>query len=112
MTISTHVLDLAAGRPAAGVAIRLDHHDGSRWLPIGDGKTNNDGRLLTLVAAAMPLPAGKYRLLFDIGAYFASRQIDTFYPRAVIEFLAADQAAHYHVPLLVSPYGYSTYRGS
>ena len=112
MTITTHVLDTAAGRPAAGVGVRLDNHDGIRWLPIGEGKTNNDGRVAALVAAEVQLPPGKYRLIFDIGAYFAARQIETFYPRAVVEFLAGDQFAHYHVPLLVSPYGYSTYRGS
>jgi 5-hydroxyisourate hydrolase len=112
VTISTHVLDLSAGKPAAAVPVRLDHHDGARWLPIGEGKTNNDGRLLTLVATAVPLPAGKYRLIFDIGAYFAARHLEYFHPRAVIEFIAADETSHYHVPLLVSPYGYSTYRGS
>ena len=112
MTISTHVLDLSSGRPAAGVSVRLDHHDGARWLPISDGKTNADGRLPTMVASAVPLPAGKYRLIFDTGAYFAARHLDTFYPRTIVEFMAAEESAHYHVPLLVSPYGYSTYRGS
>jgi 5-hydroxyisourate hydrolase len=112
VTISTHVLDTATGRPAAGVVVRLDHHDGTRWLPVGDARTSADGRVPALVAGVGQLPPGKYRLVFEIGAYFATRQVDTFYPRAVVEFLAGDQAAHYHVPLLVSPYGYSTYRGS
>ena len=111
MTISTHILDTSAGRPAAGVAVRLQHNDGTRWLPVGDGVTNADGRVLSLVASGVELPPGKYRLIFEIGSYFASRKLDTFYPRAVVEFLAPD-ARHLHVPLLVSPYGYTTYRGS
>jgi 5-hydroxyisourate hydrolase len=111
VTISTHVLDTSAGRPATGVAVRLEHHDGMRWLPVGDGVTNADGRVQALVDAGVRLPSGKYRLIFEIGAYFGSRQLDTFYPRAVVEFLAPD-AGHLHVPLLVSPYGYTTYRGS
>ncbi len=111
MTISTHVLDTSAGRPAAGVGVRLDHHDGKRWLPVGEGQTTTDGRVMSLVANNVQLPAGKYRLIFEIGAYFASRHVDTFYPRAVVEFIAQDPG-HYHVPLLVNPYGYSTYRGS
>jgi hydroxyisourate hydrolase len=111
VTISTHILDTSAGRPANGVAVRLEHHDGTRWLPVGDGVTNADGRVQSLVAAGVQLPPGKYRLIFEIGSYFASRRLDTFYPRAVVEFFAPD-AGHLHVPLLVSPYGYSTYRGS
>jgi 5-hydroxyisourate hydrolase len=111
VTISTHVLDTSLGRPAAGVAVRLEHHDGARWLPVGDAVTNADGRVQSLVTAGVQLPAGKYRLIFEIGSYFASRKLDTFYPRAIVEFLAPD-AGHLHVPLLVSPYGYTTYRGS
>ena len=111
MTISTHILDTSAGHPAAGVAVRLEHHDGTRWLPVGDGVTNADGRVQSLVAAGVQLPPGKYRLIFEIGSYFASHKLDTFYPRAVVEFFAPD-AGHLHVPLLVSPYGYTTYRGS
>ena len=60
----------------------------------------------------MPLPAGKYRLVFETGEYYAARQIETFYPRVIVELFARDASAHYHVPLLVSPFGYSTYRGS
>jgi 5-hydroxyisourate hydrolase len=119
VTISTHILDTSAGRPAAGVAVRLEHHDGMRWLPVGDGVTSADGRVPSFVSAGVSLPPGKYRLIFEIGAYFASRQTDTFYPRAVVEFLAPDAgpstglgAGHLHVPLLVSPFGYTTYRGS
>jgi 5-hydroxyisourate hydrolase len=93
------------------VDVKLEHHDGRRWLPVGDGRTNNDGRLMALASGNVQLPGGKYRLIFEIGAYFASRPVDTFYPRAVVEFVALD-AGHYHVPLLVSPYGYTTYRGS
>jgi 5-hydroxyisourate hydrolase len=111
VTISTHVLDTSAGRPASGIDVRLDQHDGTRWLPVGEGQTNSDGRVPGLVAHPVQLPAGTYRLIFEIGVYFASRQIDTFYPRAVVEFVA-QETGHYHVPLLVSPHGYTTYRGS
>lgn len=111
MTISTHVLDTATGSPAVGVQVRLEHHDGRRWLPVGDGQTNNDGRVIALVTNHVPLPAGKYRLIFEIGRYFAARHVETFYPRAIVEFVT-DDAGHYHVPLLVSPFGYTTYRGS
>lgn len=111
MTISTHVLDTSAGIPAVGVGIRLEHHDGRRWLPIGEGRTNTDGRVIALVTGNVPLPAGRYRLLFDTGSYFAARQVETFYPRVLVEFVTHD-AGHYHVPLLITPFGYTTYRGS
>ena len=111
MTISTHVLDTSAGAPAVGVAVSLEHHDGRRWLPVGEGRTNSDGRVIALVTGDVPLPGGKYRLVFEVGPYFASREVETFYPRVVVEFVTHD-AGHYHVPLLISPFGYTTYRGS
>jgi 5-hydroxyisourate hydrolase len=112
VTISTHVLDISAGCPAASVAVRLEREEGAVWRVVGEGTTNQDGRLSTLVAPDVLLLPGEYRLVFEIGAYFAARQVDTFYRRAVVEFVAGDPSAHYHVPLLVSPYGYTTYRGS
>jgi 5-hydroxyisourate hydrolase len=106
--ITTHVLDTARGKPAAGVAIRLERADGSL---IGDGRTDDDGRLRTLTDPD-GVPAGSYRITFEVGAYFAALGLDSFYPRAQIEFVVKDASQHFHVPLLVAPYGYSTYRGS
>lgn len=109
--ISTHVLDTSLGRPAAGVPVTLDARDGaSAWKRLGSGATDTDGRLRNL--APQPLPAGTYRLTFDTRAYFEARQTQSFYPEVAIVFEIRDAAAKYHVPLLISPFGYSTYRGS
>ncbi|MCX2734426.1 hydroxyisourate hydrolase [Saccharopolyspora sp. NFXS83] len=103
--VTTHVLDAALGRPAAGIAVRLEGAD-----LVADGVTDDDGRIGDLGPEA--LPAGDYRLTFDTGAYFAAQGTDTFYPRVQITFRLADPAQHHHVPLLLSPFAYSTYRGS
>jgi 5-hydroxyisourate hydrolase len=109
--ITTHVLDTSLGRPAAGVPVTLDAREGaSGWKQIGRGITDADGRLRNL--APGPLAPGAYRLTFDTRAYFDSRQVAHFYPEIVVAFEVRDAAAKYHVPLLISPYGYSTYRGS
>jgi 5-hydroxyisourate hydrolase len=108
--ITTHVLDTSIGRPAAGVAVTLELREGAGWNPLGRGATDADGRLRNL--GPQPLPAGIYRLKFDTRAYFDSRQTTSFYPEVAIVFEVRDAAAKYHVPLLISPYGYSTYRGS
>ena len=112
--ITTHVLDLARGVPAAGVAIVLEvlqPADGE-WTAIGRGATDEQGRLRTLADGWTPV-AGTYRLTFDIGGYQVDRGIDApFFPHAQITFTVVDPREHYHVPLLVSPFGYSTYRGS
>ena len=112
MTISTHVLDTSIGRPAAGLSARLQRLDGADWLEVAQGVTGPDGRIAALVPTGMPSLPGIYRLTFDAGAYFAARRIDAFYVSIPIEFVTKDQAAHYHVPLLLSPHGYTTYRGS
>jgi 5-hydroxyisourate hydrolase len=104
-------LDLATGRPAAGVATTLERLDGAKWMPVGRGHTDADGRLKTLMPAGRVAP-GTYRLSFDAGAYFAAQSKTTFYKTIPIEFHIEDAAAHFHVPLLLSPFGYSTYRGS
>lgn len=101
MGISTHVLDTAKGRPAEGIGITLEN-DGD---VIARGVTNADGRLKLIDD---PPAAGTYRITFDTGAYDS----DGFFPRVVIEFVVRGEAQHYHVPLLLSPFGYSTYRGS
>ena len=107
--ITTHVLDTAQGRPAAGVGITLERHDGSEWREIARGATDGDGRLRTLMEGAERV-AAKYRLRFDVGGYFAPAT--SFFPEVIIEFVVTDVEQHYHVPLLLSPFGYSTYRGS
>jgi 5-hydroxyisourate hydrolase len=112
MTISTHVLDTSLGRPAAGIAVRLQRQDGETWPEVSRQATNPDGRVAALIAPDAPAPPGTYRLLFDAGVYFARRGSQSFYSTVTIEFVARDAAAHYHVPLLLSPFGYSTYRGS
>jgi 5-hydroxyisourate hydrolase len=112
MTISTHVLDTSLGRPAAGVALALQRQHGSSWVDLSRGETTADGRAASLVPPGADAPAGAYRLTFDVGAYFSSRGVESFYARVAIDFLVRDASAHYHVPLLVSPYGYSTYRGT
>ena len=112
MTISTHVLDTSIGRPAPGVDVRLQRQEADAWVDVGHATTNEEGRVTTLAAANAHLGAGLYRLTFGAGAYFDRRGVHAFYGDITIEFIVRDAGAHYHVPLLVSPFGYSTYRGS
>ena len=108
MGLSTHVLDAATGRPATGVPVRLDRATGAGWTTVAHGHTDGDGRLAGWVDSAQ-LTAGVHRLVFDTGAYLGP---SAFYPEVVVSFTVADPAEHYHVPLLLSPFAYSTYRGS
>ena len=110
--ITTHVLDTAAGRPAAGVAIVLELESDQGWQELGRGAPDANGRLQALLPADFKLAPGVYRLTFDTAAYFAAQHSEGFYPRVTVSFVVRDAGAHYHVPLLLSPYGYSTYRGS
>ena len=112
-TLSTHVLDTALGKPAAGVAVKLErlNADGVGTIA-GFGTTDDDGRLRELLPADQLLTRGDYRLRFDTGAYFAVTGRESFYPSVSVEFRVTESTGHYHVPLLVSPFGYSTYRGS
>lgn len=107
-SITTHVLDTARGRPAAGVAIRLERGG----TVLGSGETDADGRLRTLLPPEHRLEPGAYRLVFDTGGYFAAREQAAFYPSVSVDFVVRDAGQHHHVPLLLSPFGYSTYRGS
>jgi 5-hydroxyisourate hydrolase len=109
--ITTHVLDTAAGRPGAAIAIDLLYHDGAAWQPVGAGVTDDDGRLRTLTPPG-PVAPGRYLIRFATGAYFAARGEVGFFPLVEIQFTVVDGAQHYHVPLLLAPYGYATYRGS
>jgi len=106
MSLSTHVLDATSGRPAAGVTVTLADRLGE---PLTVGITDDDGRIAQL---GDDLPTGVYRLHFDTGAYFAALGVPTFYPEVIVAFEIADAGAKYHVPVLLSPYAYSTYRGS
>lgn len=108
--ITTHVLDTARGRPAAGVPIRLEQRVGAEWIERGRAATDADGRLRTLLTT--PLEAGDWRLVFDTGSYFKQLGVEGFYPEAAVAFTVRDAAQHYHVPLLLQPFGYATYRGS
>ena len=111
--ITTHVLDTSQGQPASGVPVRLEMQetDGS-WHVLGTGVTDADGRLRDLLRDDFNLQPGLYRLSFDTAAYFAVQNLKSFYPRVVVVFLVENTPQHYHVPLLLSPFGYSTYRGS
>ncbi|HEU5159959.1 MAG TPA: hydroxyisourate hydrolase [Streptosporangiaceae bacterium] len=108
MSLSTHVLDTARGLPAAKVAVRLDRYLGGRWQELAEAATDDDGRLGDLPAGE----PGTYRLRFGTGPYFGARGVETFYPEVNVVFTVTDAGEHYHVPLLVNPYGYTTYRGS
>jgi len=110
--ITTHVLDTSRGVPAAGVRVELEQMDAhDQWKPIAQGSTDMEGRLRTLMPAGTAALPGSYRLRFDTKAYFEAQGLATFYPTVTVAFSVASDA-HYHVPLLVSPFGYSTYRGS
>ena len=117
MSISTHVLSAVDGVPAEGMEIRLEQLDGagsggaSTVTLIGRGLTNGDGRCPSLTDALTLVP-GQYRMCFESGAWFARSSTATFYPVVEVTFQVIDASAHYHVPLLISPFAYSTYRGS
>ena len=109
--ITTHILDLAHGRPAAGVTVELEARTNDEWQRVGRSATDLDGRVRDLMAPEA-LRAGIYRLTFDTEAYWRQHGVETFYPLVTVTFTVREGRSHYHVPLLVSPWGYSTYRGS
>lgn len=111
-SITTHILDTARGTPAAGVEILLTRQDGSQWQPIGGGITNGDGRISNLCDKQGVLSAGTYKMHFNTKQYFSAVGDAVFYPYAEVVFVIGVETAHYHIPLLLSPFGYSTYRGS
>ena len=111
MSLTTHVLDTARGRPAAGVRVTVEAQDGDGWRAVGGGVTDADGRVPGLVPEEA-LAAGVHRLSFATGDWFRAEGLEGFYPEVTVVCRIADPAGHYHVPLLLSPYGYSTYRGS
>lgn len=110
--ITTHILDISTGFPARGVLITLEQETSEGWKIIGKGQTDNDGRLRDLIAPDEKLIEGNYRLTFETGQYFKEQQTEAFYPQVNVTFIVRNPNQHYHVPLLLSPFGYSTYRGS
>lgn len=111
--VTTHVLDAALGAPARGVPVRLEaaaDDARTRWEPVAEGRTDEDGRVPGL--GPDRLTAGFYRVVFDTAAYFETSGRNGFYPEVTVVFHLTDENAHYHVPLLLSPFAYSTYRGS
>ncbi len=111
--ITTHVLDTARGKPAAGVPVTLSRLSANDdWEALGRGETNGDGRLPDLLPTDTALTAGTYRLIFETDAYFNAQGLEGFYPSVTVLFRVMEAGGHYHVPLLLSPFGYSTYRGS
>lgn len=111
MSISTHVLDVMRGSPAAGVAVTLSRRepDGD-WKEVGESVTDADGRVRQLTDDE--LEAGEYQLRFDTRPYFERSGLDAFYPEVLVVFNVADPSSHVHVPVLLSAYGYTTYRGT
>jgi 5-hydroxyisourate hydrolase len=112
MTLSTHVLDTSIGRPAKGMQVRLHRRETEGvWAELGTFTTNADGRVPDLIPLGRTAGRGTYQLTFSVADYYNALSIGTFYTDVTIEFVVRDDT-HHHVPLLVSPYGYSTYRGS
>lgn len=112
-TISTHILDTARGKPAGDVPVRLEREEAAdRWKLVGSGRTDQNGRCAQLAAEGEKLAAGNYRLSFDTKTYFAAQKLEGLYPLVQVQFAVRDGDAHFHIPLLLSPNGYTTYRGS
>lgn len=111
--ISTHILDLSRGVAAAGVAVRLERENpAGGWEAVSEHRTDGDGRVKDMIPEGGMLQAGVYRLRFETGVYWASNGVSGFHPVVEVTFSVVEADRHHHVPLLVSPFGYSTYRGT
>lgn len=111
--ITTHVLDLTRGVPAKGMGVTLEIYRVERgWVKLGEKETDAEGRVRDFLKAGSALDPAHYRLIFEVGEYFRARGEVSFYPGVTVAFEVRDPTQRYHVPLLVSPFGYSTYRGS
>ena len=111
--ISTHVLDTTLGKPATGVPVRLERQETSgNWSALGATRTDQDGRCSQLLLDETALPPGPYRLVFDTKSYFAANKVASLYPMIEVTFEVRDGESHFHIPLLLSPNGYTTYRGT
>ncbi|MEO8087039.1 MAG: hydroxyisourate hydrolase [Bacteroidota bacterium] len=109
--LTTHILDTSTGKPAEAVAVSLEQLVSESWKKIAEGITNKDGRISNLLVSDARMDKGVYRLIFETADYFKAQDRKTFYPKITIEFEISDDS-HYHVPLLLNAFGYSTYRGS
>lgn len=110
--ITTHVLDTSRGQPATGVRVALDVRRDENWHRLAAAETDADGRVRTLLPNEAVLEPGLYQLTFETSAYFAASGVSTFYPHVIVVIQIEAGRGHYHVPLLISPFGYTTYRGS
>ncbi len=111
--ITSHVLDTSQGKPAAGIEIVLEiRAEADQWQKLGSGVTNSDGRVNDLLPAEHSLASGLYRLTFETASYFKAKNVRSFYSTIPVMFEIQESGGHYHIPLLLNPYGYSTYRGS
>lgn len=110
--LSVHVLDQQSGQPGAGIEVTLEQRKGAEWIQLASGVTNGQGRIPALYPEGKAMAAGDYRIVFRTGEHFARKGQPTFFPRIPVEFTVDAPAQHYHIPLLLSPFGYSTYRGN
>jgi 5-hydroxyisourate hydrolase len=108
--ITSHVLDTSTGRPASGLSVKLERAGSDGPALVASVTTDGDGRIRDWIPAGVP--AGRYRLVFETGTWFRDAGRETLYPMVIVEFEVADGVPHYHLPLLLAPFGYSTYRGS
>ncbi len=111
MSLSTHALDTARGCPAAGLPVELEQLTDDGWVSLRQGQTNGDGRVPGL-SDGLVMEEATYRMSFDTGTYFETTGVEGFYPEVRVVFQVREPSEHHHVPLLISPFGYSTYRGS
>lgn len=110
--LSVHVLNLETGVPSPGITVTLEQHQGQRWESLGQGTTNEQGRIAELFPAQRAFAPGEYRVVFKTGEYYKAAGHETFFPEIPVIFEVKNTEQHYHIPLLLSPYGFSTYRGS
>jgi hydroxyisourate hydrolase len=111
--ITTHILDTASGQPGVGIPVVLERKTHSAgWQKLAEGMTDADGRINDLLSSTEAFLPGHYRLLIETGPYYLLKNIECFFPQITISFVVKNPTHHYHVPLLLSPFGYSTYRGS
>jgi hydroxyisourate hydrolase len=109
--ITTHILDTSTGKPAVNVTVSLYKHVNEQWTLLTQGKTNSDGRITDWLSAQSNIDFATYKLIFDLDSYYQDQSTPAFYPEASIVFRLQD-TKHHHIPLLLSPFGFSTYRGS
>ena len=110
--LSVHVLDLQSGKPTAGIGVTLERQVDGQWRALASGVTNEQGRIVALYPEGKTMPAAQYRIVFKTGEHYARLGQPSFFPRIPVEFSVDASTQHTHIPLLLSPFGYSTYRGN